>query len=143
MARPIGLSPSKVSLARKVTAADSDFTDTGLPPTTSATDGGMVRAGSFQTVWLGLECPDGTAPTATVAPRVRDDDAPDGSRWKDLTISGSAQSVVLSNNGAFKEVRIDGRAFMPVVTSITGSPTSAKILIFPGLLMPGSSGLAS
>lgn len=140
MARPIGLSLLTVSLARKVTVADSAFTDTALPESTDPATGGMVRAGAFQTVWLGLECPDGTNPTATVYPRVRDPEAPDGFRWKDLTIGGSAQNVVLSNNGAFKEVRIDGRAFMPVVTSITGAPSEAKILIFPGALMPGSRG---
>ncbi len=140
MARTIALSYDAVSIARTVTAKDTVFTDTALPATTRAADnvspGGMVAGRGFQTVWLGLQCPDGTAPTAVVSPRVRDANAPDGSRWKDLTISGSAQSVTLTNNGPFIEVRIDSRDFMPVVTDLTGTPTSATILVFPGTPMP-------
>ena len=136
MARPIGLSYNTVSLARKVTAADVANTDVALPPTTDATNGGKVSGNGLQTVWLALECPDGTNPTATVAPRVRDPEAPDGSRWKDLTIGGSAQSVTLASNGAFKEVRVDARDWIPVVTAITGGATSYKILVMPGTPQP-------
>jgi hypothetical protein len=142
MSRPHGLSPLKVSLARKVLVADTLNTDVALPASATAADGGMVAANSFQTVWLGLECEGGTAPTATVSPRVRDADAPDGSRWKDLSIGGSAQSVVLTNNGPFKEVRVDGREWIAVVTGLTGTPDSASILMFPGALLPGARGLA-
>ena len=138
MTRPIGLSPDKVSLARKVTAKDTVFTDASLPASTSSTLGGMVRSGSYQTMWLGLECVAGTNPTAVVSPRVRDADAPDGSRWKDLTVSGSAQSVTLANNGPFIEVRVDGRDWIPVLTDLTGTPTSATILIFPGTPLAGT-----
>jgi len=137
MARPIGLSLNTVSLARSVTTADVANTDAALPAETSATTGGMVRGGAFQTMWIGLECADGTAPTCTVLPKVRDPEAPDGSRWKDLTIAGSAQSITLTNNGPFKEVRVDGRDWIPVVTVLGGAPSLAKILVFPGVAMPG------
>lgn len=140
MARTPSLSYDVVSVARTVTAKDTVFTDAALPATTrpgdNASPGGMVKGRGFKTVWLGLQCADGTAPTAVVSPRVRDADAPDGSRWKDLTVSGSAQSVTLTNNGPFIEVRIDSRDFMPVVTDLTGTPTSATILMFPGEPMP-------
>lgn len=142
MSRPHGLSPLKVSLCRKVTVADTLNTDAALPAEASVALGGMVAANSFQTVWLGLECEGGTNPTATVSPRVRDNDAPDGSRWKDLSIGGSVQSVVLANNGPFKEVRVDGRDWIAVVTALSGTPDSASILMFPGVLLPGSRGLS-
>lgn len=136
MTRPVGLSYDTVSLARKVTAKDTVFDDAHIPASTDATNGGMVRARGMKTVWLGLQCVAGANPTATVAPRVRDAEAADGSRWKDLTIGGSAQSVVLTNNGPFIEVRVDSRDFIPVVTDLTGTPTSASILVFPGESYP-------
>jgi len=132
MARKVGLHPT-ISLARKVTAADTLNTDAALPVTQHADTGGPIQARGFTTVWLGLECDGGASPTATVSPRVRDESAPDGSRWKDLQVSGSPQSVALSNNGMLKEIRVDGQFFMPVVTAVTGAATSYSILILPGM----------
>lgn len=141
MARPTGLHPSRVAVARTksgVIAIDSaTLTDANIDPDEA------FDCRGYQTVWVGVEIAGGTSPTATIEALVRDEDAADGARWKRLLV-GSPDGVTLASAASAKtsaldgtalyELRVDGRLVFFRVDAVTNSSstTSLSILVMPG-----------
>jgi hypothetical protein len=122
--RPVGLSNNHVAAVRTVTgspvAADAEpYVDASFPPSPDPTTGGAINAAGFATVWVGLEFVGGNSPSATIMPLVRDDGAPDGARWKNLSVGG--------------------RVIFPVLSAVAGTPTQVTVLAFPGRVLGGVS----
>src|SRR5580700_9645558 len=125
--RPVGLSNNHVAAVRTVTgspvAADAEpYVDASFPPSPDPTTGGAINAAGFATVWVGLEFVGGNSPSATIMPLVRDDGAPDGARWKNLSVGGAALQVT-PPAASFVEMRVDGRVIFPVLSAVAGTPT--------------------
>ena len=141
--RPIGLSPEHVAAVRTVSGSPvttdaAPYADAHCPPIPDPTTGGAIDTTGFATIWLGVEVTGGGGITVTILPLVRDDGAPDGSRWKSLIVNGAALQITPPLAG-FVEVRVDGRLVFPVLASIEGAPTGVTLLAFPGTRLGGSS----
>lgn len=141
MARPSGLSPSKLAAVRTkagVIATDSaTLTDANIDPAAA------LDCAGFQTIWVGVEIAGGTAPTATLEVLVRDEDAADGARWKKLLVgspdgvtaaaAASAKTPALDGTALY-EVRVDGRKVFLRIDAVTNSASTTSLTL---LAMPG------
>lgn len=141
MPRPGGLHPLQLAAVRTkagTIAVDSaTLTDVNLPPA----EGFDCRG--YQTIWVGVEIAGGSSPTATVEVLVRDEDAPDGARWKRLLV-GSPDGVTLGaaasaktpalDGTALYELRVEGRTVFLRVDAVTNAAgtTGLTILAMPG-----------
>ena len=144
MARPLALSnlaPCELRSIAGVIAADSaTLTDANFPVAS-----GVCCAG-FDTILVGVEITAGTSPTATIEALFRDNDAPDGSRWKRLLLGArdgitavgtpaAEDTGALAQNSDFVELRVYGAqlVFLRVkAVGSAGSTTNLKILAMPG-----------
>jgi hypothetical protein len=141
MPRPGSLSASRFAEARvkagAIAADSATLTDANLPPAEA------FDCRGYQTVWIGVEITGGTNSTATVEVLVRDEDAPDGARWKRLlvgapegvtaTSAASAKTPALDGTSLY-EVRVEGRRVFFRIDAVTNSAgtTGLKVLAMPG-----------
>lgn len=140
MARKVPLFTNEISAVRTktnggsaVTADPSTLSDANFPLAADATSGGTIDCRGLATLWIGVEFVGGTTPSIKLDPLVRDGDAADGSRWKRL-MPGDTPAVVqptLDGTG-FVEIRVDGGFLYPRIDTVSGSPTTIRILGRPG-----------
>lgn len=163
MARPTAIGPNqRIAVVRSVAGAiavdnasliDANYPgptyppDPGTNPTYPLVLGaGAVDCRGFDTMWVGVEIVGGTAPTATIELLIRDEDAPDGSRWKRLLVGAkngittiaspvASDTGVLAQNSDFIEMPTLGRAVVyPRIKAVANSAgtTLINILMFAG-----------
>lgn len=143
MARKLVMTTGEVAAVRTVTgapvAADSTtLADATFDPTPDPTTGGAIQCRGFATIWLGVELAGGTAPTVTIEPLVRDEEAADQSRWKTVLSAGSVLRTSALTGASFEEVRVDGGRVYPRIHAVTGDPTTVRILARPGTPLAGT-----
>lgn len=143
MARPDALRPGVLAVARSasaVIAADNaTLTDVNIPVAQA------IDCSQFDTIFVGAEITAGTNPTITVEALIRDEDAPDGSRWKRLqlgarpgvTLAALANETTgaLGSNSDLVELRVFGanQVFLRITAvANAGSTTAWKILAMGG-----------
>lgn len=123
-----------------IVADNASLVDTNFPTTLG------FDCGGYDTVLVAAEITAGASPTATIEALIRDDDAPDGSRWKRLflgappgvTLGAAAGQTTsaLGPNDVF-ELRVFGNpSVLFRVTAVTnaGSTNGLVILVKPGIV---------
>ena len=138
MARPTSISARAVAAIRAVTGApvasdNASLVDANFPVAPSSTLGGAFDCATFDTILIGVELAGGTSPTCTLDLLFRDPGAADGERWKReaSTAGGTPIVYAFGTTTHFVEVAVGGWLIYPRFT-VTGNPTSVKILARPG-----------
>ena len=151
MARPgaLSLDGAKAALVRTIPgtiAADSaTLTDASFPVAAA------IDATGYDTVFFGVEIDGGSSPTATLELLFRDEDAPDGQRWKRFKF-GALEGVVAPGSAAANQttgalssgldmvelVTLGASKIFVRVTAVanSGSTTAMRILAKPGIVRP-------
>jgi hypothetical protein len=138
-----GLFTGETAVVRSATAllaADNPaLTDANIPPAQG------LDCSGYDTILVGVEIAGGTAPTMTLEPLFRDDDAADGLRWGRLDLGAapgvtlaalaSEKTPALASNVTWAELRVFGHPNVFLRIDAAGTPTSTtawKILARPG-----------
>lgn len=133
-----GFEPGIARAAAVLLTADSaTLTDANIDPTLA------LNCAGFDTILVGAEIDGGVNPTLTVEPLFRDEEAPDGSRWKRLLVgardgitpvaSPAAEDTgALGANSDFAELRVfgAGKVFLRVKAVANAAGTTGwRVLV--------------